>query len=448
MDVFISKVPPNANKIHFENFLRGVLAKLGITTFECRKDHKKNFAIITFLRIIEGQIFLRQHGGVTPQQILRYLSSSLQCKPGNKQPPDKWTLKSLEMQEKKSQEKNHHQQSAKPPESSQSRRLQSFSLSCGTWDYDGDYDGAPPIFTAHAEWSKDWTVRFGKRDLTISVGRQEYRLEIGYSSIQGITVQSDSKPSMTLTLQTAPIMSVGKSDLVLHMEGINIVPGKRQFESKPSRVCFLSPEHEPIVSTCLVYRLSLKESISQTQMTELLRNKDVYPAIFRHTKVQSPRNSYASTLRALVSSLANPPYRHLPFGVKFQVQKLVNNGFLQPEFVRGLLPEIAEMVERSGGEVAALAVRKLFIYDQIPYAGPGTDVSDLSYSTIVSLLKKNEEEAVKELLLETPGGEKSDNVAIIYRATVTPAGVYLAGPVRMLSILVYGRNQMAMSSSE
>lgn len=84
------------------------------------------------------------------------------------------------------------------------------------------------------------------------------------------------------------------------------------------------------------------------------------------------------------------------------------------------------MARRSTITICVIALRKLF--NQILFAGPGTEANDFDMETMENLLKGNEEQAAKEKFYLPEAGTTPDNVAIIHRAKVTPAGVYLYGP--------------------
>jgi hypothetical protein len=90
-----------------------------------------------------------------------------------------------------------------------------------------------------------------------------------------------------------------------------------------------------------------------------------------------------------------------------------------------LLPEMVIMVKSSGVAISVPAVEKL--RQKIPFAGPQTQAEELSLATLKKLLKENEKKAIIEEPWEAEKRE-SANVATIYRATVTPTGVYLFGP--------------------
>lgn len=70
------------------------------------------------------------------------------------------------------------------------------------------------------------------------------------------------------------------------------------------------------------------------------------------------------------------------------------------------------------------------MFSQIPFPGRGTRGSELSIETLIEMLQENESQPTSDS--SYPENFLSDaaleNVAIIHRAMVTPAGIYLTGP--------------------
>ena len=159
---------------------------------------------------------------------------------------------------------------------------------------------------------------------------------------------------------------------------------------------------------------------------ELLRSARGLPSIVhRYTKIVLWPEPYAHALGRLKRLLGAAETKQLPFVVKFQIQKLVQNNYLPPAVVLGLIPTLEEIIERSGFEICVSAVRKLF--PTIPYPAPDIEDSNFQLETLAETLKSNEDlcKAEGRSLDKAP---QSNNVAIIHRAKVTPTHVFLYGP--------------------
>jgi hypothetical protein len=86
------------------------------------------------------------------------------------------------------------------------------------------------------------------------------------------------------------------------------------------------------------------------------------------------------------------------------------------------------MAERSTEAVSINAVKKLA--SQIDFPGPDTDPDDFKLEALMKLLEENESH-FKRTGTELDGielEEKSQNVALIHRAEITPSSIRLGGP--------------------
>jgi hypothetical protein len=187
----------------------------------------------------------------------------------------------------------------------------------------------------------------------------------------------------------------------------------------------LNGDHQKIAGSCLVYRLLLTNSRELDHRIRALgQTRGMPPIIRRHIKVRQPKESYTVQFRRL-RQLWSPTATDLPFPITFQLQKLAQNGYLSPSKVIALLPEVENMSLRSDRRVCVNAIRKLCL--QIPFPGPDTEPECFKLQTLVDWRKKNEQQSKRDgLYLEEPVG--SENVAVIHKPTVTPAGIYLYDP--------------------
>jgi hypothetical protein len=159
-------------------------------------------------------------------------------------------------------------------------------------------------------------------------------------------------------------------------------------------------------------------------MQSLKRAHGLPSIIHCHTKIVAWPEPYSIGLKRLQSTLASAN-TSIPFVLKFQIQKLVQNNYLTPPVVAGLLPMLTEMSKRSDIQICVSALRTLF--PSIQYPGPDVEAKDFHLDTLIDKLTQNEE------LCKRDGPslhdlQRTENVAVIHRAKVTPTHVFLYGP--------------------
>ncbi len=191
-----------------------------------------------------------------------------------------------------------------------------------------------------------------------------------------------------------------------------------------TRVTSISKAHEGVVSSCFVYQLSLPNTAIPL-VHALKKAREVPPCISWATGTTKPDYAFNAEMTELTSSLC-PPSIDIPFSLKFQIQKLAQNGYLTPRTVSALVPEIRRMASRSGEVTTLHAIRKLF--HQIPFAGPETDVTELELEGLTELLSNCELSSQTEMLYSPDTADRLEHMALVYKATVTPTGIFLYGP--------------------
>jgi hypothetical protein len=417
------------------NFFLQILSKHSIENWHCQKRKWKRFATLTFLSSKDGDRFLNLYGqmknGLGHNHLplshtnLTFQGNELLCSLSNK-PPDPLALKSLEMDAKATQTRttkpaNVH--SIPTHSTEDNRSLECSSASCGLWEY---IDGTL-VFTSYLDWKVHGNMRFGAKAAVIRMDTDQ-RIDIPYSTVQGITTEGLPRPAITMTLTEAPhfFQSIDKeSDLSALMEDIfSIFDDKIRRGPSRERVPGLSSDHEKIAGSCLVYRIGLADSTFDEQMKALSHARGIPSPIRRHIDIHTPKERYEVEMSKLLQAFSTS-HTKLPFSVKFQVQKLAQNGYLSPNKVLALLPEISALSSRSKVRVCVNVIRRLF--QQIPFPGPETEAKEFQLEALICLLRDNEEQSKsRSMYLDELRG--SEHIAVIHRVTVTPAGTYLYGP--------------------
>ena len=434
MEVFVSNVPEQATAKTLRRFFDKLFKNLSIYTFGCDKPTKKPFAILTVLSFEDGMRFLAQFGQIKPGWKTRTLppakltlnGQAIYCQQGNKK-ADEFKIRCLEKQESDRLSKQAKTHDAHPPEAPVANASFSIaSVACGTLRY----IGPRLVFNCEVQWMVQGLAKFSERALRVILS-EEQKMDIAYTAIELIVKDTGSNPSLTFTLREAPRFYKNNypnqqrtvEELLRHL-GL-------QGRSRPlhDRVTNLGDGHAPVAGSCLVYRLQLTDLSSADLEGRLhaLEGCRSMPSFVHHgTKSCHPIETWKISFTRLVDKLASITTGN-PFAVAFQLQKLAQNGYLQPDKVLSLLPEVAAMTRRSLPAACVGAIRKLFL--QINYPAPHVDASEFELDSLLHQLRDNEEAAKKEFLFgESIPGIESGNIAVIHRVNVTPAGMMLSGP--------------------
>ncbi|TVY82362.1 RNA-dependent RNA polymerase [Lachnellula suecica] len=449
MEIHIRNVPAQATENALRNFLKPYFHQLSIFNVHCQKPRDKPYAQLTFLNIDNARRFLEYHGQVREvgnrrsvkaslKAInLKFLGQPIYCERSNRD-ANPYLLRVLarEAEERKSQALvpfNHAKPKIFPV------TFQSTSVCCGAWAY----VNSELVFSPQLEWVVDGTVKFGERVmiLTLDDGR---RVDFRYTSTLEIVMEDGSTPSLIFSVHEPPrffekITTDPIVELFAKLGLDNLQQGQRQTTRKTGpnrhRLPVLDDKHKPIARCCLVYRIALarvqfspfgllmdvREGMSQLRQAA----RQLPPMSDRRTDIHI-FPSYADGLKLLHRELSSPSCE-IPFVLKFQVQRLAQDGYLSPFTVLTLLPEFTALANRSEISVCVDATRKLF--HQISFPGPETEASEFDPDTILGILLENEAQCKREgKYLAVELARRSQNIAIIHRAKVMPSGIQVYGP--------------------
>ena len=138
------------------------------------------------------------------------------------------------------------------------------------------------------------------------------------------------------------------------------------------------------------------------------------------------KTPFTAQMTALHSALTGLRYGNLSFDMKFQMQKLAQNGYLSPDLVVELLAVVSRHVQERDIKIVTQSVRTLS--GQIPFAGPTTEASDLNLETLTRMLVENQESIIRGETYLPDLADQYDHIASVHKAMVTPTGIYLYGP--------------------
>jgi hypothetical protein len=433
MEVFIANVPERETEKSLSSFFKDTLARLYMEDWICEKQSRKRYARLTFLNPQDGQRFLALYGqsknfagSYCPNlgsANLIYKGKVLKCSLSKR--IDKFALLNLKTDRDARADRSTAPTTLDETSSQKdSRNFTCSSISCGLWDYlDSEF-----VFKSYLTLPEPATLTFNTKFMIYKMHTNK-RLDVSYYAIESVAWEGLPSPAIIFTLREAPRFFQSYSTMEGLISEMDNLFGDHGFlvNNGPDRERLpgLNGDHQKIAGSCLVYRFLLTTTSKlYDRIRALSQNRGLPPMIRRHINVRQPKDSYAAEFGLLLRRLS-PTATGLPFSIRFQLQKLAQNGYLPPSKVVAILPEVERMAERSDRRVCVNAIRKLSL--QIPFAGPDFNPDYFKTQFLEDLLRKNEELSKRDgLYLEEPVG--SENVAVIHKATITPAGVYLYGP--------------------
>ncbi|KAL9021691.1 MAG: hypothetical protein Q9185_001055 [Variospora sp. 1 TL-2023] len=407
-----------------KRFLAHLLGPFDIFNFEVRICKAKNHAILTTHKGHEGSEFVRHYSRHAVSPSLLFQGGRLEIKFG-KEKPNEFLVRVLQREEKlrllEEYEGMDRLETAKPhisrPPSQREFRIS--SLACGNWDF---IALEPHFHPYYYEVSMDATATFGDRYLflryTIKAGNDSlemitypspdetdsetliYSLLFPYSAIASMALDCKHDRAIVCTMTEAPKMWINGS------RGI----GLRELPLEVS-------------TSCQVFHLRLSNPSDISQLLRLEREGILPQCSVGRVPALELGESFLNQMAQLKVALDDPRHE-FTFAVKFQIQKLAQNGYLSPRAVVALINFISIMQQKFGSSPTVSALRRLF--QQLPYAGPSTKSAELDTRAVMDLFRQNIESVVDEE--PNPSSDSLTNVFRIHRAEVTPTATYLAGP--------------------
>lgn len=429
MEIIARNLPESVTRNQVEQFFRPKLFEVLIYAYHCRKLRGRTYAIT----VGDGQKaenFLERYNAKDGLQLLLD-GQRIQCVRSDEK-LDRFLLKSLVEEDlEKSATVSQAPQSLVKKYRTVRRKFNIESLSCGRWAYD-DYGDL--IFATQFKEFRKGTMLFGSRALIIDLepyyrkGLPVHRLEIPYTNIESFTRGPVTNPTVTFSLLAPPRLFEELQPPENDKRGLN---SKEQGSKAPKsgfkrkRIMALRSEHIPVVSSCLCYRVKLQQWAEVWALVDLQESPEIPKSISRDS-LEVMKLDYLAQVNTLNSLLAGPEYPRFSFEVKFQFQRLAQNGYLSPGEVAELFQHTYPISARRFKDTALIAaLRKLSI--ELPFPGPQTQASALSIENLSSILTMFQEQASKDSAYIDPA-DQYEHMAWVHRATVTPTGIVLKGP--------------------
>ncbi|KAK0710786.1 RNA dependent RNA polymerase-domain-containing protein [Lasiosphaeris hirsuta] len=456
MEVFMHGLPPELTDRTLRNRLEPYMAEISIVYYNCEKPKGKKFGKVVFYRYEDGLKFL-SHYGETPSPgdhasfhrpgqrnrssqttpRLKLEGRDVYCRLSDRNPPTELTLRSI-----KHEVDQRISQSQKPEH--KAINFAPTELSCGYCDF------VDETFTFVSEWThrsmlQGCVAKFTKRNLILLFEDLETNVEvrISYQSISEL-VWSD-RGEVVVILMSPPTFL---HSVPAHLQvGWSVTPtwapNQSRGENQRYRGRGIDTAHCQISNYCMVYRFSVPRTRADDFQDKILRirNRELVwvtqcetMGILTAGRHSSQSLRFPEAVAALKNQLGDyTTTNSLPFGLLFQLQALVYNGYLHPTTVQGLAKELAQVFSsaKAAGEkldpISIDAFKKLFRW--IPFPSPqGIDIKRFEVDGIMEYLEEQEQKIRQGFELRSELANETQNLTRIFRATVSPTRITLNGP--------------------
>ncbi|KAL1863762.1 hypothetical protein Plec18170_000601 [Paecilomyces lecythidis] len=432
MEIFVHNLPDQLRSKHIENEFRPILRQFGIYTFACRAHSRKGHATLTIPDEEKAQTFLNRYPSLQkgqrrhPNQTLKIMNRVVYVQK-SKFPVDKFLVAALQDEDRNRQNFAIRRHSISDQRGAPKKKRSFFivSLSCGVFDYSGEF----PVFVEHFSLQQHGSITFGKHTLKATIQchshinpKDTFEEEFDYSTFATpIYLGGNMSPSMTFSCKGAPrLYKKQQNNLadMIKLMGLSHVPRIKGAER--NRISQLGDQHSIIVSTCFTYRFFLRDASDIQQVRNLSQERHI-PRMDRWHDVRVfPDMSQVERLGRFLIVLNTEAF---PFQIKYQLQMLVWNGVLPIKSVLRLFPFVTDLWSRGGVGMAAKVLQEL--PNNIEYPGPEMESSEFSIESLTEILARIESGSY---IQSGKPGRTNDNQTFIHRVSVTPTGIFLYGP--------------------
>ena len=438
MDIFVRNIPPQCTDRQLVDSLHRYLKAAGILTFNCQKFKSRGCGLLTILDSAAAVTFLKLHGipqnalrGSQPLQPIYLHGSQLICAPSNTV-PDSLLLECLAKEDTDRRNKTKISTQLENTNQSLQHHFAVESLHCGLWDF---RQSTLNFYPCYQDFRRG-TLVFGRKGALIMLNASSHlnentRIDIPYHSVESIITGNVQQPTVTFSLRQSPsfVKLPGEvSDLPEFLRLLSVNGGS--FSSPPkrrSRVCNLHPDHKGVSGSCMVYRLVLSDQRELLQIRKTLAGTHGAPSSVQWpTSMTRTLTDFDADMRQLQADLQD--YQRngsMHYMLKFQLQRLAQNGYLSPNKVNQLIPHVQVMLKDFTLEALVDAIRTLYKY--MPYASPDIEPSRFAVGSLVRLIKKYAKD-FKMAGSTYDIAKRLPHLGLIHKVQITPAGTYLEGP--------------------
>ena len=439
-------LPSTMTERQVRQFFEPHCSSLQIRTFGVDKHPNKPFAKLTFIDTMIGSRFLDNYGQELPGREgfatvkikLFHMRRPVNCSKSHNI-PDKHLVASLHSQEARRLTKVRNLGLHVGATEQQAKTQRVFHLSavfCGQWDC----SSGRSVFKSHFPAMRPGRLLFGRRAVVVSLDTTEtatpaQQIIMRYDSIES-TVTGDfgrGNLSITFSLSEAPKLyeiTESREDAMLTSALQNLAilrPGSRVPYNPVSRkrISAINKVHEAVVGSCWCYRIALSNVHDMRALRALNKIQEIPRSTSCNTGIDIS-TSFPAEMTKLNNALAGGRYTQVPFGAKFQLQRLAQSAYLPPYKVIDFIDVVVEQSKNVGWAVTTRAIQR--ISRHIPFAGPGTDSSSFSMLTLAQDLEDNADAIIKEDTYSKGLTQQPEHIAHVYKAIVTPTGIQLYGP--------------------
>jgi hypothetical protein len=452
MEVFIQGLPAGLTENSLKSLLQPYMKKLSITVYGCSIHRKKTSASI-FLYKRDGNKFLQRHGPPqvsgkksqppvhqdskpanpsTPAEKVVLMGASIHCRRGNRKPSE-FELKSIQDEMTKPKPQPQPLQPQQSPVA-----LSAQELSCGHIEFP---DGKGYTFVSEWTLSQQYTARFTKRTLILSLQQLNMEVRISLKTVAELVWDDRGRIAVVLTEPPVFLRLPDKNQASLNRMFGRLSLQNRWEERQKHRMLSIDESHRQVAGWCLVYYISVPGlnvgGIGRRDFLdeiEKLRDDGFMHITRSEIEYQGLGTRYCSFEQHTTELEAELTHLHgsgqLPFDLAFLLKALVCNNYLYPTVVRKLARELAAEFSRAkrAGKPSPISVdafKKLF--HAVEYPSPYSDPSQFTVPNIMDYLRKTEDSMIANSALRSTIST-SESLIPILRATVTPTRVTLHGP--------------------
>ncbi|KAE9983037.1 hypothetical protein BLS_005054 [Venturia inaequalis] len=278
------------------------------------------------------------------------------------------------------------------------------------------------------------TLLVGNKSLVILInhpylpGKWQHRLDMSFNDISEIIISRGNISSAFITGTVAPKVYSAEDNPFPDLQNLNLTTNRnRTAPLKKVRVPALDDGHAKVAGTCFVYEVILEDDLALLSLSELLRGGPDMPSMSR-MQIHSvkPTRSYDVQMETLRNALSHDWNGRLPFSVRFQALRIVRLGWLSPDSMTALVPEMVKLGSDGIPEQAcADAVRH--ILDGMDSPHPSLSAGNYSTQSLTRRLREEACTSPKDSSVCRTAKENS-HLALIHHVRITPCGLYLAGP--------------------